>query len=207
MWTDDIAGWVAEAATTGGHDLVVKSIHQSQTLLHTPLDWQLLRTSPAPVLLSSSRTRSNGCVLAALDLRNPDVLHQQLNEEVLAAAQHFAELYGADMRCVSVLEVSKVLTDLDWIDKYATEKKLAATYKEHAEPLLARFDIDPDRLELVSGKVGAAVNQTAHRRNARLLVVGRCAQPLRQALKLGNSAERILSRAQCDVLAVGPYGK
>ena len=38
-------------------DLVVKSVHRSKTLLHTPLHWQLIRSCPKPLLLVGSETR------------------------------------------------------------------------------------------------------------------------------------------------------
>ena len=49
VWTEDIAGWVeANAETT---DLVIKSVHKTKTLLHTPLDWELIRSCPPPLLM------------------------------------------------------------------------------------------------------------------------------------------------------------
>ena len=54
FWTGDIADWVTRASATDC-DLVVKSVHHSQTLLHTPLDWQLLRACPTPIWLAAHR--------------------------------------------------------------------------------------------------------------------------------------------------------
>ena len=48
QWTDNIAGWVSEKAAANEFDLVLKSVHRSRTLVHTPLDWQLLELLALP---------------------------------------------------------------------------------------------------------------------------------------------------------------
>ena len=58
QWTDDIGAWVSEEANTRC-DLVLKSVHRSRTLLHTPLDWQLIRDCPVPLMLVGA-SASNG---------------------------------------------------------------------------------------------------------------------------------------------------
>ena len=71
FWTGDIADWVTRASATDC-DLVVKSVHHSQTLLNTPLDWQLLRACPAPIWLTAASNpggkarRPTGRILAVL---------------------------------------------------------------------------------------------------------------------------------------------
>ena len=52
VWTEDIAGWTHEHIAEHGHDLIVKSVNYSKTLLHTPLDWQLLREVEQHALIS-----------------------------------------------------------------------------------------------------------------------------------------------------------
>ena len=54
------------------------------------------------------------------------------------------------------------------------------------------------------GKVGQMVAATARKIDADMLVVGTCARRGAGGLVLGNSAERILTKAPCDVLAVHP---
>jgi universal stress protein E len=117
VWTDDIARWVAREADKHDGMLIVKSVHKSRTLLHTPLDWRLLRESRAPILLAQPRKRrTTRNILAALDLRHIDEKHQALNRSVLDAAATFARLFDAKVHCVYAVEVSQVLRDLDIVD-------------------------------------------------------------------------------------------
>jgi universal stress protein E len=205
VWARDIAQWVTESLETEPADLVVKSVHQSRTIRHTPLDWELLRSCSAPLLLVSATQQSRtGPVLATLDLRHNDQVHRHLNRQVLIAASAFAKLNNVEVKCISVVEVSKILRDMDLVEVPALRRKFIAKVKPELEDLLAEFELDANEVIIRTGKVGKVVSQQAHRLNASLLVVGSLAHRAKQVLGLGNSAERIVSKARCDVLAVHP---
>ena len=203
VWSDDIAGWTTTTAAEKHYDLVLKSVHYSRTLIHTPLDWQLLRECPAPLLLTAARKRKpTGNVLAALDLRNPDRTHQRLNKKVLAAARTFADLTGAKIHCVYVVEISQVLRDLDIISARDMRKKAINEKQEALRDLLEGYDVPKSRIHFPVGKVGQATQALANKVRADLLVMGTSAHRVKQTIGIGNSAERVLSRVPCDVLAI-----
>jgi nucleotide-binding universal stress UspA family protein len=54
------------------------------------------------------------------------------------------------------------------------------------------------------GKVGHAVNGTVNKLNADLLVMGTTARKGVKGLVIGNSAERVLTKATSDILALKP---
>jgi universal stress protein E len=54
------------------------------------------------------------------------------------------------------------------------------------------------------GKVGHAVNRLSARLKADLMVMGTTARRGVAAMVLGNSAEKVLMKARCDVLALKP---
>ena len=204
-WTSDIAGWVTDAAAKSSNNLVVKSVHRSKTLAHTPLDWALLRTCPAPVLLTGKRRRKrSNVVLAALDLRHNDAKHVRLNKRVLDAASYFADLYGAKVHCVAAIEMSRVLQDLEIFDERKVAKKAQQKTAKVLDGLIKGYPIAKANVHYPIGKVGRAVAKVSHALDADLLVVGSTAHRYRQAVGLGNSAEQILQRVGCDVLSVHP---
>jgi len=201
-WTEDIAGWVSENAT---EDLVVKSAHHSKTLTHTPLDWQLLRECPKPVYIVTSRRRKrSGNVLATVDLRHSNRKHRAMNLRVLEAAREFADIHGAKLHVVNVVEFSRVLRDLDIIDPRVIQRKAVARNRELLDALLQPFGVAKRAVHMPVGKGGQMVAATAYKINADLLVVGTSARRGAEGVLLGNSAERILTKAPCDVLAVHP---
>ena len=204
-WTSDIAGCVTDVAAKTSNSLVVKSLHRSKTLLHTPLDWELLRTCPAPVLLTGKRRRKrSNVVLAALDLRHSDAKHVRLNKRVLEAASYFADLYGAKIHCVAAIEMSRVLQDLEIFDERKVAKKARQKTGKALDELIKGYPIAKSHVHYPIGKVGRAVAQVTQALDADLLVVGSTAHRYRQAVGLGNSAEQILQRVTCDVLSVHP---
>lgn len=209
IWTHDIAHWMADHTKENPTDLVIKSAHPSQTLLHTPLDWELLQTCPVPVLLTTTTAarpspKKQRNVLAAIDLRHTDRRHQRLNQKVLQAANDYAQLIGAKLHCVSAVEVSTVLKDLDIVDPREVQRRLLRQSQEELRALLKPYDIPKTRQHFPIGKAGLAVNQVARKLKTELLVVGTNAKRARVRLGLGNSAQRILARAATDVLAVTP---
>jgi len=209
-WTDDIADWVAERAAE--FDLVVKTVHRSRTMLHTPLDWQLIRECPSPLLLVSTQrprggrrgARSRQDVIATLDLRDQDRRHQLLNLRVLDAATRFAALRGGHLHCVAVVEFSEVLSDLELIDPHRVRREAVAANRDLLEALVEPYDIPASRIHQPAGKVGHMVAATARKTGAGLVVVGSAARRGIGARVLGNSAEKILERSPADVLVVHP---
>jgi len=205
LWTKDIARSIQTILHKAPVDLVVKSIHQSRSLLHTPLDWELLRISTVPVLLTSTRRhRQSGAILAAVDVRNDDRAHQRLNRRVLDAAHTMAALEGGAVHVVTAIDLPSVLMDLDIVDKRKTKAKARALAEERLETLLEPYSVPRNHRYMPPGKVGQAVNHVARSLNADLLVVGTHAHRIKQLMGIGNSAQRIVTRATCDVLAVTP---
>lgn len=210
VWTDDIAGWVQ--ANSAGTELVIKSVHKSKTLMHTPLDWDLIRSCPEPLLLVGGwkgkrrrkKAKAENDVIATIDLRSEDTRHRKLNFQVLDAASRFAEIRGGRLHCVAVVEYSEVLSDLEMIDPRKVRKQAVAASEDFLEALLQPYDIAKTRIHRPAGKVGHMVAATVRKTGAGLVVVGSAARRGLGATLLGNSAEKILERSPCDVLVVHP---
>ncbi len=210
VWTAGIAAWVAEHS--GEADLVLKSVHRSNALLHTPLDWELIRTCPKPLLLVGGpegrrrrkATRGANDVIATVDLRHRDRKHQTLNLKVLDAAARFADLRGGKLHCVAVVEFSEVLSDLEMIDPRKVRRQAVEASAEYLAAMLEPYQIPNSRVHRPAGKVGHMVAATARKTGAGLVVVGSAARRGLGARVLGNSAEKILDRSPADVLVVHP---
>ena len=208
VWTADIAAWVEEQSDRS--DLVLKSVHRSRTLLHTPLDWELIRTCPKPLLLVARhegkrrRKGGNGDVIAALDLRHRDRRHRTLNFRVLDSAVRFADIRGGKVHCVAVVEFSEVLSDLEIIDPRKVRRKEIEASAAFLEALLEPYGIPKSRIHRPAGKVGHMVAATIRKTGAGLVVVGSAARRGLGVRVLGGSAEKILDRSPSDVLVVHP---
>jgi len=204
VWAKDIAASAAESIASRGDSLVIKSAHRSESFLHTPLDWNLLHQSPAPVLLvnAAKRSRKPGRdTLASIDLRHNDSKHRTLNLRVLDAAQRFADISGGKLHCVAVIEYSEVLEDLDVINARRVRRDVIAKTQDLLAAMVEPYGIARSRIHRPAGKVGQMVATTARKTNSGLIVVGSAAKG--HGL-LGSSAEKILDKSPCDVLTVHP---
>lgn len=205
IWRRDIAPWVHDQMVSDPVDLVIKSARTPGVQGHSVTNLALLRTCPSPVMLvRPGKQKGTGNVLAAIDLRSQDVKHRRLNIKVLDAAHRFAELYGGKVHCVFAIEVSQVLRDLDLINPAKQKKKIVAQCQPELNALLAGYHLPKNRIHQPVGKAGHVVNQAAKDIKADLLVVGSYAHRTKQIMGLGSTAERLLTRAPCDVLAVHP---
>ena len=156
------------------------------------------------LLAANKRRRNVKDVLAAIDLRTRDRKHRTLNLKVLDAASRFARAQGAKLHCVAVVEYSEVLRDLDIISVPEVRREVVAKTADLLDALVNRHDIARSRIHRPAGKVGQMVAVTARKINASLIVVGSAARRGPSAELLGGSAEKILSKAPCDVLTVHP---
>lgn len=205
VWTPDIAGWVQENAARLDSDLVIKSVHRSKTITHTPVDWHLLRTCPVPLLLAVKRKYpARARVLATLDLRRLDAAHQRLNGKVLGIAHTFAEKHESDVDVCFVIEQSDVLTALDIVDTHEHQNQVKRRIKPTLDAIAKEWNVPAERVHLPVGKVGHCVNSVVDRIKAELVVMGTTARRGVKGMVLGNSAEKVLSRVNCDVLALKP---
>ena len=200
-WTPDIAQNVNELVREGKYGLVLKSAHRARTLTHTPTDWDLLRGCPAPVLLTVEPWPDRIKVLAALDLNSEDKPHRKLNLKVMAIANEIAKGCKGEVHAVYAIELPRIVSMLD---AEKAEKKARDLAAGLLGELLSPYDVPGTRVHLEAGKVGAVVNGVAARIGANLLVLGTTARKGLSGLVIGNSAERVLAKAQCDVLALKP---
>ena len=204
-WTNEIADWVASDTVSNPTDLVIKTAHRRENFIHMPLDWKLLQSCPVPLLLTTDTMReASGKIIAAVDLQHNDAKHRRLNERVLDAATTMAGFAGALVHCICVVEFSRPLADLDLIDVKKRRRELMAQEKAYLEELVGRYNIPKARLHVPMGKVGEKVTELSNKLKADMIVVGAHAQRVKERLRIGNTAERILARASADILSVPP---
>ncbi len=205
VWTKDIAGWLSDELTDKPQDLVVKSMGKQRSMFMTPLDWQIARTCPAPILFTGNvKKKRSKRILVALDFKQSSAKHRRHNAKILQAADCMAELYDAQIHCMFVVEISPVLRDLDVIDAKVSKRSVLDQAMPDIERAVAPYRIPKSRLHFPVGKPSKVIAGRAQQMGADLLVVGTWAHRVKQTIGLGNTAETILNKISCDVLTVSP---
>ena len=205
VWEKHLYEWVAQACAAKRFDLVLKSAHNSKTLVHTPTDWHLLRDCPAPVLIATtSKWPAQARVLAAVDPTRKDRAHKRLNHQVIQSALAFAATHDAEVHLGWSVQAPEILADLDILDPDRYRSQLVETMRPRLEELAETFRIPNQRIHTPNGKPGVALCGLAAKLQAELIVIGTTARSGVSAMLVGNTAEKVLESARCDILTIKP---
>lgn len=205
IWEKDLHSWISTRCGSGGYEMVIKTGNRSESLVHTSLDWQLLRECPADVMIVAARRwHRSKPVLASLDLGSKLRGKRELNHRVLARAKYLAASLGVQLEIIAAIEVPVLLSDLDLVDpgSYARDAKKAM--RPHIEELASAHDLPAGLFYCKRGPVARVIADRAARLDAQLVVVGTVGRKGVKARLLGNTAETVLRHLKTDVLAVKP---
>ena len=188
-------------------DFVLKDLYAesaARPLSLSELDWQLLRGSPAPVLLvTDARHPHPRKILAAVDILHEDPHVQQLNDSIIETAGRLARACHACLHLLSVYDRSvQPLADVD-------EQHAATTpsYEEEEalfNALADKYAIDEEHRHFIAGAAANVINAYVARCNYDILVMGTANhRPL--DMLLGRTADIVLDHPPCNVLVLKPF--
>jgi len=194
-------------------DLIIAECHEGSRLkpwLMHLTDWELLRTSPVPVLLlKNTRLYRRPAILAAVDPSHAHAKPARLDSEIIAAGEGLASSLRGSLHAVHAnypAMVGLTLGDpgLDAVTLSTTyqdqKRRAAADFKAFAE----KAGIAPARRHLVSGDPVYAIPDAAKATRAQIVVMGAVSRSGLKRVFIGNTAERVLNSLPCDVLVVKP---
>ncbi|TNE93679.1 universal stress protein [Porticoccus sp.] len=155
-----------------------------------------LESSPCPLYLASSEVRvPDGPILAAIDPRSRDELHDGLNHNVLATASNLAEDLHRELSLVCALdEKESIATHLgfDYLSELTAEQSAIAQ----------RFALDPSRVHLQIGRPCTVIYQRALQLEAAVLVMGTSREKSLYNTLVGCKVERLMEHYNGDLLVV-----
>jgi universal stress protein E len=190
-----------------------------QQLFFTPDDYQLLKSSPFPLLLSKNKSWQDAkCVLAAVDPSHPLSQESELDDHVITQAKQMAELLGLPLKVAHVFDpagwevvmntsaTAGVMGQFIVIDNPEDHQelldKIRNRHRQQLQQLAKNHHLTEDQQLLLEGFPEEALEQAANDLKAALIVVG---TTYRSGL-LGSTAENLLENIGCDLLAVKPAG-
>ena len=199
-----------------GNDLVLKGAQRTpDRFFFLGSDLHLLRKCPCPVwVLNSATEPKSRRIMAAVDPDPADAVRDGLNHMVMELATSLSRQDGAKLDVVNAwhlqeegtLRTLRVRMPDDEIAAILarTEEDSAARLKA----LMADFDDFADILRVVHVKGVPADVLTEHAASERIdtVVMGTLARTGVAGLFIGNTAETVLNRLNCSVLAVKPQG-
>jgi nucleotide-binding universal stress UspA family protein len=192
------------------HDLVVKeakSEHSRQVGFFGTTATRLLRKCPCPLLI----VKPDGLwpcqrVAAAVSAVPEDELHRRLNSRVIQLAAQSAQ--PADVVAAwSVYGESVLKSHMRPEELQQLQDRTRSHAEQYVEGLLAQLQLgDCCTGHVLPGEPGEVICRFVHDNQVDLLVMGTVARSGIAGLLTGNTAEQILNRVECSVLAVKPDG-
>jgi universal stress protein E len=211
-WDFPACDAIVRRAIRSKADLIVVQAHPAPRRAPWLLrfnDWELLRTSPVPVLIvKNSKLYERPKLLAAVDPQHAYSKPAKLDDEILRTAGLVAEALQGSVHAVhAYLPLPIGLSTRDYVspDTVARiEAKAAADAEAAFDRTLRAYEISKARRHLVAQHPVAAIPMVATQIGGEIVVMGAISRSGLQRIFIGNTAERLLDRLSCDVLIVKP---
>jgi universal stress protein E len=193
-------------------DLIVAECHPGRRvapwLIHLT-DWELLRTSPVPVLL----VKSGACwedlnVLAAIDPSHKFAKPAKLDARILAAAAEFTSALNGTLHVahsyVAVPVGAVPMAGASGLLVREIAEGAEARAKDGMKRALRDLRVPRQRQHLVQGTPIETIPRLAQELRAELVVMGAVSRSGLKRVFIGNTAERVLGSLAADVLVIKP---
>jgi universal stress protein E len=218
VWGKAACEIIVAAALEKKPDLVIKDVVETgpvQRTIFTPLDWQLLRMCPTPLLLVNPQAGLQPKrIIAAIDPMEDGDTPNELNAHILRAALAMAIQCDAQLHAVYAYPRPD-LPDEPVAGAQPTHyekirRDARAMHLKAFERLMDSHSVPAEQRHFLEGKeTEIAISEFADRLDTDVVVLGTVYRGTVDRLMMGSTAERLLYRLDCDVLALKPgdFGK
>ncbi|TNH07555.1 universal stress protein UspE [Testudinibacter sp. TR-2022] len=202
---------ILEQVKLKNHDLVVKVAKPAEgldALIFTPTDWQLLRKCPCPILIVKEHEwQPEGRILVAVNVADDEEYHDILNKKLVDASLDLAKVLAAgNIHLATAYPTTPVnmAIDLPEFNPNAYTDSIRGQHLINMKALRQHYCINEDHTHVEEGLPEEVIPQVAEKIKAELVVLGTIGRTGLSAAFLGNTAEHVIGRLNCDVLAIKP---
>ncbi|WP_286261814.1 universal stress protein UspE [Thalassotalea atypica] len=203
---------VIEKVIDDSYDMVIKGTHQHDKLksvIFTPTDWHLLRKCPCPVLLVKDHSwPENGNIIAAINAGSDESEHQSLNDKITEEAIHIAGLIKSNVHLVNSFPGTPVniAIEIPEFDASQYNDTMMQHHKDSMKVHAEKFCIPVENTYVNEGLPEDIIESLSTQLDAELVILGTIGRTGISAALIGNTAEHVIDRLNCDVLALKPQG-
>jgi universal stress protein E len=199
---------IVQTVTEHGYDLVIKGTHDHDVLksmIFTPTDWHILRKCPCPVLLVKEHAwPEQGNILAAVNAGSEKAHHKALNQIIIRQAKAMAAMLNAKVHLVNAYPGTPihVAIEIPEFNPVEYNDSMRHHHVEAANALAGQFDITSDAVHVQEGMPEDVIPRIARELDAEMVLIGTIGRTGLSAAIIGNTAEHVIDRLDCDVLAL-----
>lgn len=199
---------IVQTVTEHGYDLVIKGTHDHDVLksmIFTPTDWHILRKCPCPVLLVKEHAwPEQGNILAAVNAGSEKAHHKALNQLIIRQAMAMAAMLNAKVHLVNAYPGTPihVAIEIPEFNPVEYNDSMRHHHIEAANALAGQFEITSDAVHVLEGMPEDVIPRVAREVDAEMVLIGTIGRTGLSAAIIGNTAEHVIDRLDCDVLAL-----
>lgn len=215
VWNSNEAEAISKEVELHQYDLVVKYTKEQESLkslLFTPVDWQLLRKCPVPILIvKDGDWKHQRRILVAVNVSDDEnENHSSFNDELVSLSMDLAErLDRGNIHLVSAYPPTPInmAIDLPEFSSNSHNHGVRGQYLINMKALRQRYGISEDHTHVLEGFPEEIIPQVADKIEAELVILGTIGRTGLSAAFLGNTAEHVISELNCNLLAIKPSKK
>ena len=199
------------------HDLVIKIARGKggvRDILFGSTAMHLMRKCPCPVLLMKpERSRRYNRILAAVDVTPADTRTNTLNCKIMDLAISLTYLEQSELHIIYAWNIpyesllkERADTSPGEIEKWENETRKLP--KRYMDDFLKKYSLEKvkHQVHLLKGNASGLIPELAKKRRINLIVMGTVCRTGIPGFFIGNTAEKVLHRVNCSVLAIKPEG-
>lgn len=211
IWSKNVGKDITKMAHQESVDLIIKTheIHgMLDSVLFTPLDWQLLRHSPVPVLIAKDHIwHPTGKIAIALNVSGPeDHESHMLNMRLLREAQELSHIMHCEIHLLNAIPPLLPPASID-LPGFTSSLMGDAALKEGCKSVLsfaARHRIPADCCHIREGHPDDVIPALCNELKPTALFIGTSARKGVAVALIGNICERVVDNLACDVAVITP---
>ena len=215
VWHSNEAEAITTEVETHNYDLVVKYTNAEESLkslIVTPVDWQILRKCPTPILVvKDGDWKHQRCILVAVNVSDDEnEAHSTFNDELVSLSMDLADsLDRGNIHLVTAYPPTPINMAIDLPEFSSGEYSsgLRGQYLLNMKALRQKYGIDGDHTHVLEGFPEDVIPQVAEKLEAELVILGTIGRTGLSAAFLGNTAEHVISKLNCNLLAIKPSKK
>ncbi|MFZ7237076.1 universal stress protein UspE [Avibacterium gallinarum] len=214
IWNSNEAEAIAEEVEKNSYDLVVKYTQEEESItsiIFTPMDWQLLRKCSAPIMIvKDGDWKHQRRILVAVNVSDDEEHHRLLNDELVTLGIDLADsLERGNVHLVTAYPPTPINMAID-LPEFSTadySNSIRGQYLINMKALRQKFNIDEDHTHVREGFPEDVIPEVAKELGAEMVVLGTIGRTGLSAAFLGNTAEHVISKLNCNLLAIKPNDK
>lgn len=202
----DIAQGILNEAQSKPYDLLIKGANSHgilDSILFTPIDWELLRRADCPVIIAKNEGWvEHAPIVVALDFTSNQ--KKLTNLLILREAQMFARATNGIIHLVNSAPIMLPTVMLE-IPHYAPETYAQQVVQEHKKRLLdfaSHHHIPKENCHVENGMPDDVIPDLCKKLNAKTVFIGSAGRTGAMAALVGNTCEEIVDYIDADLFVI-----